>query len=453
MDVFDYLMSMETLNINALNRYGQTCMHLAVVNDNEEVLKRLIKRGADVNLADESCCSPLHAAAARYVPRIVEVLLDNGADLNCQNLLGKTALYHACQYGTVDSVYMLLYYGAAASITDVYGVLPLTASMQQSMNCEDIPQSHLECHEVLFNYTFERKKTSVNLSTVAVAMKIGSPLFPQILRKINHVKYSRHDLMDLCRNAIYIKPEYFRMFTARFGYVVREMLLSPPDLHHRLTMGENVDVGVVKLMEFMTMLFAFRPTFNFVKGSSSFTYIVNFLVNLYKEKRLSMPILKQMVYFLFSHGLPCELVHIVMVYQTCGFCEILRFLLDLDVVVTFERPKAVMPYLIHDINLTIDTFMVMVGRPCKAYREALKFFATPKVRNWFGTTPGFRRKLDKLPSVPSLIELSREVCRKHIIDTFEIKRTRDFYRLLKRMPINEVYKKILTYERELYRFK
>jgi hypothetical protein len=451
MHIFDFLLTVKGVNLNAINGKGQCSIYLAVINNLEHAVVELIRKGAEIDMSNDSSCTPLHAAVTRFYPQIFKILLENGADLNYQNMLGKTAIYHACEYGRIDSIYMVLYYGADATITDLYRVLPITAAMQYFLNYKgDDPQSHLDCHEVLFNCTFGQNKVTVNLSILTVAMQINSPLFPEILKKVDEVKYGRYDLRDLCRCATGINLNYFKLFMRRFIHVVKEILHSPIDLHHQLTLETNVDGAIVKLMDFLTVIFEYR-SFNFVRGWMNFGYLITKLLKLYKRGRLSYKILSQTIFFLYSYGVPCELRYVVTIYEHCGFCDIFKFALEMDIVSTScFRPKTLMPYLICDIHLTLDRFLRQVTWPCKRYVNALRFFSTPRVRNFFAPERRFHRKLNKLPQVPSLLELARDKARKYVIKEFQIRRTKDFYALIRRMPINEVYKKILTYERPLY---
>ncbi|KAG0462268.1 hypothetical protein HPP92_020744 [Vanilla planifolia] len=54
--------------------------------------------------------SPLHFAAAKGHNDIVTLLLENGADVNCRNYCGQTALMQACRHGHWEVVQTLLLY-------------------------------------------------------------------------------------------------------------------------------------------------------------------------------------------------------------------------------------------------------------------------------------------------------------------------------------------------------
>jgi hypothetical protein len=72
---------------------------------------------------------PLHLAAERGYKDIAEVLLDNGAEINAKNLLGRTPLHIAARYGQKAVLELLLVRGADASAKDNDGNTPLDAAL------------------------------------------------------------------------------------------------------------------------------------------------------------------------------------------------------------------------------------------------------------------------------------------------------------------------------------
>lgn len=60
---------------------GTSPLHIACVNGHHSTVQLLLENGADINLCDEKGASPLHMARQNGHERIVQLLLKNGADM------------------------------------------------------------------------------------------------------------------------------------------------------------------------------------------------------------------------------------------------------------------------------------------------------------------------------------------------------------------------------------
>ena len=69
-------------------------------------------QGVDERLPEPPWSTPLMVAAARRRPAIVRALLETGADPNLRGSDGSSAITLACSSGLVDTVKLLLEYGA-----------------------------------------------------------------------------------------------------------------------------------------------------------------------------------------------------------------------------------------------------------------------------------------------------------------------------------------------------
>jgi len=80
-------------DVNAANDRGETPLHVAAHMGETEAAKLLVEHGADVNAKDELGGTPLHEAA-KWPARteVVKLLLANGADADAKNREGKTPL-------------------------------------------------------------------------------------------------------------------------------------------------------------------------------------------------------------------------------------------------------------------------------------------------------------------------------------------------------------------------
>ncbi|XP_075144171.1 fibronectin type 3 and ankyrin repeat domains protein 1, partial [Leptodactylus fuscus] len=97
-------------------------LHRAVnMNDDATVLKILHTRHVKADVPDKLGFSPLMVAAQRGYFRIVQLLVDHGADINQENGSGKNSLMLACFAGHLDIVQYLRRQGASWESRDRAG--------------------------------------------------------------------------------------------------------------------------------------------------------------------------------------------------------------------------------------------------------------------------------------------------------------------------------------------
>lgn len=92
--------------LNIRNYYGQTPLHLAVLEGQHETVKKLINAGADVNIRDNRCNTPLHHAVMTKDSRCVQTIITavnsqkemkTLANLEQWNYEGETCFFIACK--------------------------------------------------------------------------------------------------------------------------------------------------------------------------------------------------------------------------------------------------------------------------------------------------------------------------------------------------------------------
>lgn len=98
-------------DLNALNAAGESPLMLAAIRGNVAVSRRLVERGARINLPG---WTPLHYAASGPAPELVALLLDRGAEVDAASPNASTPLMLAARYGSEASVTLLLARGADA---------------------------------------------------------------------------------------------------------------------------------------------------------------------------------------------------------------------------------------------------------------------------------------------------------------------------------------------------
>jgi ankyrin repeat protein len=114
-------------SVNRINPDGQAPLHIAAGNGSIDLIKVLVKRGAEVNLANKDEQTPLHWAAWNNQPNTAEALLQEGACVFQGEAAGNNALMLAAQSGSKSVAEVLLKYGAEKDIANKDGK---TAAMQ-----------------------------------------------------------------------------------------------------------------------------------------------------------------------------------------------------------------------------------------------------------------------------------------------------------------------------------
>lgn len=117
------VMEAEGFDPNALNRFGETPLMLAVFKGNEAIFKRLLELGASTKGAPGKW-TPLHYAATEGRRTFVDYLIEHGADVNAQTKAGVTPLMMAARKPSRVVVTQLLRAGAYRDYCTDKGMSP-----------------------------------------------------------------------------------------------------------------------------------------------------------------------------------------------------------------------------------------------------------------------------------------------------------------------------------------
>jgi uncharacterized protein len=141
-EIFEYLLDEKNADVNvpgAKERLkNQTALYLAVTRGREDLVQKLLDKGADPNIADAEGAVPLAEACigTRLNQNIIKMLIDKGAKVNHQEKNGATPLiYIAANKQTTPEnrqavVKMLLDAGADKKIKDTKGKTALDWSKE-----------------------------------------------------------------------------------------------------------------------------------------------------------------------------------------------------------------------------------------------------------------------------------------------------------------------------------
>ncbi|KAF5531722.1 ankyrin repeat-containing protein [Fusarium mexicanum] len=113
------ILRMKGADLNAADDMNYTPLSLAASAANEDVLRLLLDASPDLETRDhETLRTPLHWATFRNRPDIVELLLQDGADIESTSTSFKTPLYVASANGYLGVVQRLLEKGADTKASD-----------------------------------------------------------------------------------------------------------------------------------------------------------------------------------------------------------------------------------------------------------------------------------------------------------------------------------------------
>ncbi|MCJ1483377.1 hypothetical protein MMC06_003544 [Schaereria dolodes] len=123
-DLVDLLLK-KGADVNMKNFSGQTALHFCASKNNLEIARKLISHKASARVKDKRSQLALHRAAAIGSVPMVKLLLESKSPLNATDIAGYTALHHAISEGHGDTALVLLKAGAETDKKDVDGHLAL----------------------------------------------------------------------------------------------------------------------------------------------------------------------------------------------------------------------------------------------------------------------------------------------------------------------------------------
>jgi len=117
--------------LNKQDEYGRTALMIALYNtiNCKDIVKLLIKYGANINLQDNDGCTVLMCAILKQEVRVVKLLIKSHCDINIKTKYGRTGLIIASDsyvsYKAIQIAKLLIEYGADLNCQDQCGLSAL----------------------------------------------------------------------------------------------------------------------------------------------------------------------------------------------------------------------------------------------------------------------------------------------------------------------------------------
>ena len=121
------------IKLGTVNIFSETPLHIASLTGREDMVKMLIQEGAPIDAVNRIGQTALHVAVVfshRPTP-IVKVLVENGADIDLKDNYGDSALHISVKLWKNDYSLYLMRNGASLKIKDVDGMNPIESALPE----------------------------------------------------------------------------------------------------------------------------------------------------------------------------------------------------------------------------------------------------------------------------------------------------------------------------------
>ncbi|ODM99221.1 Ankyrin repeat domain-containing protein 49 [Orchesella cincta] len=108
MDLLHQLLGTDPGLVSYRDSDNYTALHRACYEDNLDIARALLYRGAKVDVRSNDGWTPLHSACHWNAHKCARMLLENGADINAQTDGGQTPLHLACSKGGARETVIIL---------------------------------------------------------------------------------------------------------------------------------------------------------------------------------------------------------------------------------------------------------------------------------------------------------------------------------------------------------
>lgn len=114
-------------NVNSTTKTNSTPLRAACFDGHFEIVKYLVEHNADIEVANRHGHTCLMIACYKGHYRIARYLIEIGADVNRKSVKGNTALHDCAESGSLEIMKLLIASGSRIDV-DAYGMTPLLAA-------------------------------------------------------------------------------------------------------------------------------------------------------------------------------------------------------------------------------------------------------------------------------------------------------------------------------------
>ncbi|KRY68019.1 Tonsoku-like protein [Trichinella pseudospiralis] len=193
------------------NLLGETDLHVACIKNKLNTVLHYFKditcvnkKGHPVNVFDNAGWTPLHEAANRGFTSVIQILIENGADLNIRGCQQLTAAMDAAVNGHLDAVLLLLNHGADVNLLDEQGLSLLYYLCDWEKDNKDELQSDCEI-QATFNRVKSKVLEMMDADLAKEQLKIRNPL-----KRKRHLNDQTNE--DISNEAKFIKDKKCVLF-------------------------------------------------------------------------------------------------------------------------------------------------------------------------------------------------------------------------------------------------
>ncbi|XP_050298624.1 ankyrin-2-like [Anthonomus grandis grandis] len=434
-EVLDYLLSLEDIDVNAQNSFGQTPLFYAVTKNQLHIVKKLVDHNADIKISCKYGSTLLHVSTP--YPDIVHFLILNGADIDAKDNNGNTPLHIAVDEESLETICMLLYYNADANNQCKRNYTPFMRA---------ICLRNVEIQTVLLDYVSDFNVINNRGEPILhLALLFSSPLIKELIDRGTEVNYEIHSKPSIifyiwhCKFKVFdivwpkVQDQPLRGHTSYFEAML--CTWTPPEKRLPRLLRAMIDIGNV------SPILTYFDFTRFYSPAKCKTHKEKFetLMALYPQLAIDL------IYIYLGEGKPLNGELISKIYELFGYCKFLRICLHMDI------QKAIcgnvnMGLIFYDPLMSVDELKKRIINSNDTVNEE-QFLPYIKILN----SGKKSLTVTKIQGIPSLKELSRNTLRDVLVLQHNLSTSSKYYFFIQNMRLPDVYKDILAFKQPIYK--